>query len=53
MTALTTRPVVVGVDGSASALSAVRWAARTAMLRGAPLHAAPGDIPSVTAPPTP
>ncbi|WKG13057.1 universal stress protein [Nocardia sp. PE-7] len=39
MTALTTRPVVVGVDGSASASSAVRWAARTAMLRGAPLHA--------------
>ncbi|MGF0319761.1 universal stress protein [Nocardia fluminea] len=39
MTALTTPPVVVGVDGSESALSAVRWAARTAMLRHAPLHA--------------
>ncbi|WP_328714130.1 universal stress protein [Nocardia salmonicida] len=39
MTAPTTRPVVVGVDGSESASSAVRWAARTAMLRGAPLHA--------------
>jgi nucleotide-binding universal stress UspA family protein len=39
MTALRTPPVVVGVDGSESALSAVRWAARTAMLRHAPLHA--------------
>lgn len=39
MTAPATNPVVVGVDGSESALSAVRWAARTAMLRGAPLHA--------------
>ncbi|MEV0857290.1 universal stress protein [Nocardia fluminea] len=39
MTPLTTPPVVVGVDGSESALSAVRWAARTAMLRHAPLHA--------------
>lgn len=39
MTALTTFPVVVGVDGSESALSAVRWAAHTAMLRHAPLHA--------------
>ncbi|MGW5924457.1 universal stress protein [Nocardia fluminea] len=37
MTPLPTPPVVVGVDGSESALSAVRWAARTAMLRAAPL----------------
>jgi nucleotide-binding universal stress UspA family protein len=36
--------VVVGVDGSETALSAVRWAAREAETRGAPLrivHAAP------------
>ncbi|MFD8099046.1 universal stress protein [Nocardia fluminea] len=39
MATLTTPPVVVGVDGSESALNAVRWAARTAMLRHAPLHA--------------
>ncbi|MFE6922439.1 universal stress protein [Nocardia sp. NPDC057663] len=32
------RPVVVGVDGSESALTAVRWAARAAHLRSASLH---------------
>lgn len=32
------RPVVVGVDGSASALHAVRWAAREAARRKAPLR---------------
>ncbi|MFE7718215.1 universal stress protein [Nocardia rhizosphaerihabitans] len=31
-------PVVVGVDGSDAALTAVRWAANTAALRQAPLH---------------
>ncbi|MGS2811373.1 universal stress protein [Nocardia sp. MW-W600-9] len=31
-------PVVVGVDGSDAALTAVRWAAKTAALRQAPLH---------------
>ena len=31
-------PIVVGVDGSAPALSAVRWAAREAVLRTRPLH---------------
>ena len=39
-----TRDVVVGVDGSESAIRAVRWAAREAARRGAPLrivHAAP------------
>ncbi|MEU5261989.1 universal stress protein [Amycolatopsis sp. NPDC021455] len=32
-----TRPIVVGVDGSASATEAVRWAAREAVLRHRPL----------------
>jgi nucleotide-binding universal stress UspA family protein len=34
----TERPVVVGIDGSASALRAVRWAAREAVRRHAPLR---------------
>ena len=34
----TGRPVVVGVDGSRSALEAVRWAAREADRRQAPLR---------------
>ena len=34
----TGRPVVVGADGSESALRAVRWAARTAASRGRGLH---------------
>jgi len=50
-------PVVVGVDGSASALHAVRWAAREARLRGAPLrlvhvcHLAPVRHPKQVPPP--
>ncbi|MFC4128445.1 universal stress protein [Nocardia rhizosphaerae] len=38
MIAARTRPVVVGVDGSEYALNAVRWAARAAVLRHAPLQ---------------
>lgn len=34
---MSARPVVVGVDGSPSADCALRWAAREAVLRGAPL----------------
>lgn len=37
MTDTTTRPVLVGVDGSASATQAVRWAAREAGRRRVPL----------------
>ncbi|MFD5176519.1 universal stress protein [Nocardia sp. NPDC058379] len=38
MSASNSDPVVVGVDGSDCALGAVRWAARTAVLRGASLQ---------------
>lgn len=38
MTAVTPRPIVAGVDGSASALHAVTWAAREAARRKAPLR---------------
>lgn len=37
-TAVTVSPIVVGVDGSAHAMSAVRWAAEEAALHHAPLH---------------
>ncbi|EOD65674.1 universal stress protein, partial [Amycolatopsis vancoresmycina] len=43
-------PIVTGVDGSAESLDAVRWAARTARLRDAPLeivHAL--DVPALVA----
>ncbi|MFI2364739.1 universal stress protein [Promicromonospora sp. NPDC019610] len=37
MTEATSRPVVVGVDGSASSTQAVRWAGQEAVRRGVPL----------------
>jgi nucleotide-binding universal stress UspA family protein len=50
MTAASGPPIVTGVDGSAESLDAVRWAARTARLRDAPLeivHAL--DVPALLA----
>ncbi|MEU4253809.1 universal stress protein [Amycolatopsis sp. NPDC026612] len=50
MTAAAGPPIVTGVDGSAESLDAVRWAARTARLREAPLeivHAL--DVPALLA----
>ncbi|RSD09544.1 universal stress protein [Amycolatopsis eburnea] len=47
---MTGPPIVTGVDGSAESLDAVRWAARTARLRSAPLeivHAL--DVPALLA----
>ena len=35
---MTTKPIVVGTDGSAQAVRAIEWAAREAVLRGAPLR---------------
>lgn len=37
---MTTKPVVVGTDGSSESMLAVEWAAREAELRGAPLQIA-------------
>jgi nucleotide-binding universal stress UspA family protein len=38
MTSAANTPIVVGLDGSESALTATRWAAEEATLGGAPLH---------------
>uniref|UniRef100_UPI0025AEE14E universal stress protein n=1 Tax=Amycolatopsis solani TaxID=3028615 RepID=UPI0025AEE14E len=47
---MTGPPIVTGVDGSAESLDAVRWAARTARLRGAPLEVVHAlDVPALLA----
>jgi nucleotide-binding universal stress UspA family protein len=50
---MTTKPIVVGTDGSAQARRAVEWAAREAVLRGAPLRivSAAEMPPRMSAPP--
>ena len=50
---MTTMPIVVGTDGSAQALRAVEWAAREALLRGAPLRivSAAEILPRMSPPP--
>jgi len=46
-------PVVVGVDGSAIAITATHWAAHEATRRGVPLHVVHGWLlPAMTLPPT-
>ncbi len=45
------RPVLVGVDGSETSTEALRWAARAALLRGAPLHVVHAwQVPSMAVP---
>jgi nucleotide-binding universal stress UspA family protein len=50
---MTTKPIVVGTDGSAQAERAVEWATREAVLRGAPLRivSAAEMPPRMSAPP--
>jgi nucleotide-binding universal stress UspA family protein len=50
---MTTKPIVVGTDGSAQAERAVEWSAREAVLRGAPLRivSAAEMPPRMSAPP--
>ena len=50
---MTTKPIVVGTDGSAQAVRAVEWAAREAVLRSAPLRivSAAEMLPRMSAPP--
>ncbi|NYH78368.1 nucleotide-binding universal stress UspA family protein [Actinopolyspora biskrensis] len=40
----TAKPVLVGLDGSPTSFEAVRWAAREASLRSAPLHVVHADV---------
>ena len=49
---MTTKPIVVGTDGSVQALRAVEWAAKEAALRGAPLRivSATGMLPRMRVP---
>ena len=50
---MTTKPIVVGTDGSAQALRTVEWAAREAVLRSAPLRivSAAEILPRMDVPP--
>jgi nucleotide-binding universal stress UspA family protein len=50
---MTTKPIVVGTDGSAESLRAVEWATREAALRSAPLRivSATEILPRMTVPP--
>ena len=50
---MTTKPIVVGTDGSAQAVRAVEWAAREAVLRSAPLRivSAAEMLPRMNVPP--
>jgi nucleotide-binding universal stress UspA family protein len=50
---MTTKPIVVGTDGSEQAVRAVEWAARESVLRGAPLRivSAAEMPPRMSAPP--
>lgn len=50
MVRATRNPVVVGVDGSASALHAVRWAAEQAVRRGLPLRIVHVYVAPITLP---
>ncbi|HET9142281.1 universal stress protein, partial [Actinophytocola sp.] len=42
---MSSKPIVVGVDGSESSLAAVRWAAARALRDGARLHLVYADNP--------
>jgi hypothetical protein len=48
---MTTKPVVVGVDGSEESLQAVEWAALEARRHSSPLHivSAPASVPRIHA----